>query len=288
MKIQFSKMHSCGNDFMVIDGVNQHIALLPERISQMADRRKGVGFDQLLVVEYKQSESHDFFYRIYNSDGTEAKQCGNGARCFAKFVWDLRMTHKNILKLGTASGTIAVRRNSEEKNVSVNMGKPIFDPIEVPIALEPKDTDCGIEYELTMPDGEKVEFTSLSVGNPHAIIEVEDVDNAPVQEMGIAMQQHEAFPDQVNVSFVDYISPTEVLLRVYERGAGETLSCGTAACAAVVSGILRGKLEPTDASQFIQVTTSGGELFVQWVQEKGGIVVLKGEARTTFRGQLFL
>ncbi len=287
MKIQFSKMHGSGNDFMVIDGVNQHFTLLPERVSQLGNRRKGVGFDQLLVVEYCPEENIDFIYRIYNNNGSEAKHCGNGARCIAKFIWDLRLSHKNILKLSTPSGVIVVRRNSEEKNVSVNMGKTYLDAIDVPTTLKPKDTDCGIEYETTLEDGIKLEFTTLSMGNPHAIFDVDDLGTAPVKEVGSALQDHNAFPDQVNVSFADYVSPTEVHMRVYERGAGETLSCGSAACATVVSGILRGKLEPTDSEQFVQVTFPGGELFVQWIQEKG-IVVLKGEARTSFRGQLFL
>ena len=275
MKVRFAKMHGQGNDFVVIDGVRQSIALTPERVKALADRHFGVGFDQLLLVEKPREAGNDFRYRIWNGDGGEVEQCGNGARCFARFVRDVGLTDKRELAVETASGVIRPRVE-ESGEVTVDMGEPRFRPEEVPFtgASEPR-----ITYALSV-GGMTVEASVLSMGNPHAVQVVEDVDRAPVTTQGPLIEHHPTFPQRVNVGYMQPVGRDHIRLRVWERGAGETLACGTGACAAVVAGIRRGMLAPE-----VRVTTRGGDLRICW-NGPGSPVMMTGDAVRVFDGEL--
>src|SRR5688572_5567487 len=246
-------MHGQGNDFVVVDGIRQAVALTPEQVRSIADRHRGVGCDQLLLVERPASQANDFRYRIYNADGGEVEQCGNGARCFARFVLDEGHTTKREIRVETAAGII-VPRVEPSGRVTVDMGAPRFAPADIPF-LAPEER---LTYELRVA-GFPVEVSVLSMGNPHAVQVVADVERAPVREQGPLLERHPAFPQRVNAGYMQVVSRAAIRLRVWERGAGETLACGTGACAAVVAGIRLGLLDPE-----VRVETRGGELEIRW------------------------
>lgn len=274
MRLRFSKMHGLGNDFMVIDGVSQKVRLSPEKIRQLADRHFGIGFDQLLVVEAPESPEVDFRYRIFNSDGSEVENCGNGARCFAVFVRDRKLTGKNLITVETAGGmmTLQITENGE---VCVNMGVPRLVPAEIPFDAEAQ----SLTYSLAV-DGTTLEISAVSMGNPHAVTLVNDVATAPVATLGPLVERHTRFPQRVNAGFMQVISSDEINLRVFERGVGETLACGTGACAAVVAGNLRQLI-----GNNVKVNLPGGSLRISWTGP-GEPVMMTGPATTVFHGQV--
>ena len=278
-KIRFTKMHGQGNDFVVLDGVRQALDVTPEKARFLADRHLGVGCDQLLVVERPACAENDFRYRIFNADGGEVEQCGNGARCFARYVLDEGLTAKREIRVETASGVI-VPRVEDSGQVTVNMGQPRFDPREVPFLFD----EIRLVYPLRVA-GLPVEVSVLSMGNPHAVQVVEDIERAPVREQGPLLERHPAFPQRVNAGYMQPLSRGHVKLRVWERGAGETLACGTGACAAVVAGIRRGMLD-----EAVRVTTRGGDLMIRWraAPETNGHspVMMTGDAVRVFDGEI--
>lgn len=272
MKLLFTKMHGAGNDFVVIDSVSQAVNLSASQIRGIADRHFGVGCDQLLLVEKPQNPQADFRYRIFNADGGEVEQCGNGARCFVRFVVDKKLTAKTEITVETRSGLIQPRLEDDGR-VTVNMGAPRFDPADIPF-----DTPARAPtYELDV-DGTPVTVSALSMGNPHAVQVVENVDTAPVITQGPLIEHHPRFPRRVNAGFMQIINPNRIKLRVYERGAGETLSCGTGACAAAVAGMMLGLLD-----SHVEVETRGGVLTIEWHGE-GTPVMMTGPAETVFEG----
>ena len=273
MRIRFSKMHGLGNDFVVIDAISQSVRLTPEKIRQLADRHFGIGCDQVLLVEVPSQPNVDFRYRIFNCDGSEVENCGNGARCFAVFVRERRLTGKRVIKVETAGGIIELRVQDDEQ-VSVNMGVPRLLPEKIPFVAEQQ----AITYPLDVA-GQECSISAVSMGNPHAVMLVDDVNTAPVAQLGPLVENHPRFPARVNAGFLQIVSRDEVKLRVYERGAGETLACGTGACAAVVSGRLRGLLNET-----VKVNLPGGSLTIRWAGE-GQPVIMTGPAVTVFHGQ---
>lgn len=274
MKLKFSKMHGLGNDFVVIDGVRQTVTLSAERLRQLGDRHLGVGFDQLLLVEAPQSQENDFRYRIFNNDGSEVEQCGNGARCFVKFVTEQRLTNKRAIRVETARGVI-VPELGEGGLITVDMGAPRFAPLDIPFIAE----GDAITHPLQVGN-DSIDISVVSMGNPHAVQVVSNVDTAPVAQLGPLIEQHSRFPERVNAGFLQIVSRREVRLRVYERGAGETLACGTGACAAVVAGIRRGLLDSK-----VTVHTRGGDLHIEW-QGDGQPVRMTGPAVTVFNGEI--
>ncbi len=274
MGLRFAKMHGQGNDFVVIDGVRQTVSLSREEIRRIADRHFGVGCDQLLLVEKPVSPENDFRYRIFNADGGEVEQCGNGARCFARFVLDEGLTAKREIRVETASGVIRPKIE-DSGQVTVDMGPPRFAPREVPFAA----AETKLLYPLVVA-GVTVQVSVLSMGNPHAVQVVDDVDRAPVTTQGPLIENHPAFPQRVNAGYMQIVSREDVRLRVWERGAGETLACGTGACAAVVAGIRRGLLAGE-----VRVATRGGELKIRWMGE-GEPVMMTGDAVRVFDGEM--
>lgn len=278
MKLQFTKMHGLGNDFIVINAINQPASLTfldPATIRRLADRHFGIGFDQLLVVEQAR-EGGDFRYRIFNADGGEVEQCGNGARCFARFVRDYNLTDKNTIRVETARGIITptIENNGE---VSVNMGVPQFEPAEIPFQAAQRMP----VYPLQIGD-KTIEISAVSIGNPHAVQIIPDIDLAPVTTEGPKIEAHPLFPERVNAGFMQIIDRAHIRLRVFERGTGETLACGTGACAAVVCGILRGLLDTT-----VQVAMHGGNLQIRW-DGKDKPIWMTGPAITVFEGTIDL
>ncbi|MFZ5584188.1 MAG: diaminopimelate epimerase [Pseudomonadota bacterium] len=276
MKLEFTKMHGLGNDFVVLDGVRQNITLTPAQLRFLADRNFGVGCDQILLVEKPGQAGVDFRYRIFNADGSEVEQCGNGARCFVRFVHEQGLTDKREIKVETKSGIISPRLEADG-NVTVDMGKPVFAPDRIPFV---SPTDAVIQ-PLQVGDQE-VAITAVSMGNPHAVQVVEDVDTAPVAIQGPMIESHPHFPQRVNAGFLQVVDRHSVRLRVYERGAGETLACGTGACAAVVAGISRDLLDSP-----VRVSTRGGELSIAW-NGPGTPVHMTGPAVTVFSGEIEL
>ncbi len=274
MRLRFSKMHGLGNDFIVIDGISQTVRLTPEKIRQLSDRHFGIGCDQLLLVEHPESPEMDFRYRIFNCDGSEVENCGNGARCFAVFVRERRLTGKNIIKVETAGGNLELTVASNG-DVSVNMGIPRLVPDEIPFIADSQ----AATYWLTVGD-QAVEISAVSMGNPHAVTLVDDVKITPVEILGPLIEYHPRFPQRVNVGFMQIISPAEINLRVFERSAGETLACGTGACAAVVAGRLRKLL-----NEFVTINLPGGSLHISWAGA-GHPVIMTGPATTVFHGQV--
>lgn len=270
--MRFTKMHGAGNDFVVIDGVRQHIALSPEQLRLLADRHFGVGCDQILLVEKAHSQEADFRYRIFNADGGEVEQCGNGARCFVRFVHEQKLTSKREIIVETKSGLI-VPRLEEDGHVTVNMGAPIFEPARIPF--------IGGTAQISEPldvAGEILHISALSMGNPHAVQIVQNIETAEVARLGPLIERHVRFPNRVNAGFMQVDDAQHIKLRVYERGAGETLACGTGACAAVVAGIRRGVLQSP-----VTVATRGGVLRITW---SGEHVMLTGPAITVFDGEI--
>lgn len=276
MKLKFSKMHGLGNDFVVIDGVRQSVSLTPEQIRFLGHRNFGVGFDQLLLVEKSETPGVDFRYRIFNADGGEVEQCGNGARCFVRFVHDQELTNKREIRVETLRGVIGPRLE-DDGNVTVNMGAPVLEPDKIPF------DSVSMDVIQTIPVGNaEVAITAVSMGNPHAVQVVDDVDAAPVDVQGPQIERHPRFPKRVNAGFMQIVDRHSIKLRVYERGAGETLACGTGACAAVVTGISRGLLDSP-----VRVSTRGGDLSIAWAG-KGQPVLMTGPAVTVFTGEIEL
>lgn len=276
MKLKFSKMHGLGNDFVVIDGVRQSVSLTPEQIRFLGHRNFGVGFDQLLLVERAATPGVDFRYRIFNADGGEVEQCGNGARCFVRFVHDEKLTDKREIRVETLRGVIGPRLE-DDGNVTVNMGAPVFEPEKIPF----DSSSLEVVQTILVGDAE-VAITAVSMGNPHAVQVVGDVDAAPVEVQGPLIERHPRFPKRVNAGFMQIVDRHSIKLRVYERGAGETLACGTGACAAVVTGISRGLLDSP-----VRVSTRGGDLSIAWAG-KGQPVLMTGPAVTVFTGEIEL
>ena len=276
MLLKFTKMHGAGNDFVVLDGVRQRINLSPEQLRFLADRHFGVGCDQILLVEKARHEDADFRYRIFNSDGGEVEQCGNGARCFARFVHGQGLTSKREITVETKSGLIRPRLEDDGR-VTVDMGAPIFDA-----ALVPFEGGSGAASEQLDVAGETLEISVLSMGNPHAVQVVADIECAPVEKLGPLIEHHPRFPMRVNAGFMQVMDRQHIRLRVYERGSGETLSCGTGACAAAVAGIRRGLLDSP-----VNVATRGGALIIAWGGE-GQPVLMTGPAITVFEGEITL
>ncbi len=276
MAIKFTKMHGLGNDFVVIDAINQAVDLSPEQVRQLADRHLGIGCDQLLLVEAATGEQADFRYRIFNADGGEVGQCGNGARCFMQFVREQGLTNKTQLQVETASGPLQLSQQPDGQ-ITVDMGVPRLEPDQVPFLAEQRDSRYTLEV-----DGQTLEIAALSMGNPHAVLQVDDVTTAPVTTLGAAIEQHARFPERVNVGFMQVLSRDTIRLRVFERGAGETLACGSGACAAVVAGQLQGLL-----AERVKVVLNGGELVVSWAGI-GQPVLMTGPATTVYEGRINL
>jgi len=276
VKLKFSKMHGLGNDFVVLDGIRQPLALTPEQLRYLADRHFGVGCDQILLVETAEQPGVDFRYRIFNADGGEVEQCGNGARCFVRFVHDAGLTAKREIRVETQSGIITPRLEDDD-NVTVNMGIPRFLPAEIPFL----GAGEAVIHALAVAD-ETLEISVVSMGNPHAVQVVDDVDRAPVSVLGPLIESHARFPQRVNAGFMQVVGRQAIRLRVYERGSGETLACGTGACAAAVAGIRRGLLDSP-----VCVTTRGGDLTIAW-SGLGQPVMMTGPAVTVFTGEIEL
>ncbi len=274
MRIKFTKMHGLGNDFVVLDAVSQALSLTPEQARFLADRHFGVGCDQVLVVEKPSRTDADFRYRIFNADGGEVEQCGNGARCFVRFVHEKGLTAKRAIRVETRGGLIEPRLE-DDGLVTVDMGVPRFEPSHVPFV-----TDSDALVQPLHVDGTAVDITAVSMGNPHAVQVVDDVRLAPVAEQGPRMENHPRFPQRVNAGFMQVVDRHAIRLRVYERGAGETLACGSGACAAVAAGIARGLLDSP-----VRVSTRGGELTIAW-GGPGRPVLMTGPAVTVFDSEI--
>jgi diaminopimelate epimerase len=278
MRLRFTKMHGQGNDFVMIDGIRQPFTLARNQISFLADRHFGIGCDQLLVVEKPTRADVDFRYRIFNADGGEVEQCGNGARCFARFVREEGLSDKAEIRVETLSGVI-VPRIEANGDVTVNMGAPRFMPEEIPLKMDHKSANAVYGIEVA---GKVRAISALSMGNPHAVQVVENVDSAPVTTEGPLIENSPLFPNRVNAGYMQIVARDHIRLRVWERGAGETLACGSGACAAVVAGIRLGKLGPS-----VRVSTRGGDLTISW-QGDGAPVMLSGAATTVYRGEIDL
>ena len=276
MAIEFTKMHGLGNDFVVIDAINQPVELAPGQVRQLADRHLGIGCDQLLLVEPASGAQADFRYRIFNADGGEVGQCGNGARCFMQFVREQGLTDKTQLQVETASGPLQLIQQPNGQ-ITVDMGVPRLEPAEIPFLAERRDN----RYALDVLD-QQLEIAALSMGNPHAVLRVTDIDTAAVATLGPLIEQHARFPERVNVGFMQVLAGDAIRLRVYERGAGETLACGSGACAAVVAGQLQGWL-----AERVKVVLNGGELVVSWAGI-GQPVLMTGPATTVYQGRIDL
>jgi diaminopimelate epimerase len=286
MKLKFTKMQGAGNDFVVLDGYTQALSLTPERVRALADRHFGVGADQLLLVEKPTIEGVDFQYRIFNCDGGEVEHCGNGARCFVKFVRERRLTDAATIRVQIAQGviTLTMQDNGE---VVVDMSSPVFDPARVPFdatSLEGRREGADTLWPLDV-DGQTRWISVVSMGNPHAVQVVEDVEAYPVLTEGPRVEKHPRFPNRVNAGFMQIESRHAVKLRVFERGAGETLACGTGACAAVAAGIRRGLLDSP-----VEVKTHGGTLTITWdgARDESAALFMAGPAKTVFEGEIEL
>ena len=276
MQIQFSKMHGLGNDFMVVDNVTQNVFFSKEKIQQLADRNFGIGFDQLLLVEPPYDPEQDFHYRIFNADGSEVSQCGNGARCFARFGRMKGLINRNKIKVSTKAGKMVLYLEKDGQ-VTVNMGVPDFEPARVPLVANKQEKTYIFRVE------ERTVFLgAVSMGNPHCVMEVDDVDTAGVHEVGPLLERHERFPEGVNVGFMQILSKDHVKLRVFERGAGETLACGSGACAAVAVGQVQGKLDKE-----VRVDLPGGSLRIRW-QGEDSALKMTGPAEHIYDGQINL
>lgn len=287
MKLKFTKMHGAGNDFVVLNAIDQVIQLTKEQYRFLADRRYGIGADQILLVEKPDNPEVDFRYRIFNSDGGEVEQCGNGARAFAKFVTASGLTRQNPIRVETKVGIIELHLE-EDGSVTVDMGKPVFETSRIPFmtkGLASDEIGSDTVWLLTLDTGgikKSIPISVVSMGNPHAVQVVDDLDRAPVTEDGPLIENHERFPEHVNAGFMEILNRHAIKLRVYERGAGETLACGTGACAAVVSGIRRKLLDSP-----VKVQARGGELKISWDGD-GHPVIMSGPAIIVFNGEINL
>lgn len=276
MKLHFTKMHGLGNDFVVLDAYTQLLRLSTAQYRWLADRHFGVGCDQILVVEAARGEENDFRYRIFNADGGEVEQCGNGARCFARFVVDQHLTEKQAIRVETLKGVI-IPELASDGQIRVDMGIPCFIPEKIPFVA----SEEAVIYPLEV-GGTTVDITTVSMGNPHAVQVVANVETAPVAELGPLIESHARFPERVNAGFMQIVDRGAIRLRVFERGSGETLACGTGACAAVVAGIRRGLLDSK-----VSVSTRGGDLTIEW-NGPGQSVLMTGPAVTVFAGEVDL
>lgn len=274
MRVKFTKMHGLGNDFVVIDAVNQAVSLTEAQIRHLADRHFGVGCDQVLLVEPPPDETVDFRYRIFNADGSEVAQCGNGARCFARFVRAKGLIDRDFIRVATAAGHMRLELVDADR-VRVEMGVPRFAPEEIPLAVHEE----SLEYQAEI-DGVSFRFGAVSLGNPHAVLAVPEVAAAPVARVGAGFASHRLFPEQVNVGFMEVVDAHHIRLRVFERGVGETLACGSGACAAAVVGMEQGLLRCP-----VTVQLPGGELQVEW-GGRGTPVILIGPAEFVFEGEI--
>ncbi|MEX1199022.1 MAG: diaminopimelate epimerase [Pseudohongiellaceae bacterium] len=280
MKLHFTKMHGLGNDFMVVDRIRHPVRLSRRQIQRLADRHFGVGFDQLLMIDPPDRPDVDFHYRIFNADGGEVEHCGNGARCFARYVLDKGLIASRTIRVSTVNRLLTLKV-SRSGLVSVDMGEPDFDPAALPFHAGHESTEYPLEVESAQGT-ETIRIAAVSVGNPHCVLTVADVDTAPVHETGPRAGAHQDFPQGVNVGFMQVVDRSTIRLRVYERGAGETVACGTGACAAVVCGIRNGQLDHT-----VTVQLRGGELSVEW-PGPGHPITMTGPATTVFEGTLLL
>ncbi len=279
MKLQFTKMHGLGNDFVMIDAIHQSVSLSPEQLRFLSDRHFGVGCDQVLLVEKSTRTDADFRYRIFNADGSEVGQCGNGARCFARYVRDQQLNLSTVIRVETQSSLLTLTHN-EDNTISVNMGVPKFKPNQIPLLAELAEiqkTDYILEVE-----GKTIHFGAVSMGNPHAVLQVEQLDRAPVHILGPVLEQHALFPERANIGFMQIDNQHAIQLRVYERGVGETVACGSGACAAAVIGINQQLLTTP-----VTVTLPGGNLVIDW-QGEGQPVIMTGTATTVFEGTITL
>ena len=276
MRLKFTKMHGLGNDFVVFDAITQAAELSVQQLRFIADRHLGVGCDQILRVEPPRESGTDFYYRIFNADGGEVEQCGNGARCFVQYVRDKGLTMKREIRVGTRAGII-IPRVEADGEITVDMGVPVFDPPRIPF----RTSERALTYALDI-GGKTIMISALSMGNPHAVQIVDDLDAASVTTEGTLIEGDPRFPQRVNAGYMQVLNRGHIRLRVYERGAGETLSCGTGACAAAVAGIMRGLLDSR-----VRVTTRGGDLTIAWAGE-GKPVMMTGPAATVFDGELNL
>jgi len=280
MLLKFTKMHGLGNDFVLLDLISQSVNLTEKMIAKLADRRTGIGFDQLLTVSPPRTPKMDFRYRIFNADGTEAEQCGNGARCFLRFVRDRGLTTKSRIQVETNTGSIECRLE-QDGNISVDMGTPILQPDKIPFVT----SHCAVTYELEFASclsskTEIVNISAVSMGNPHAVIVVDNIDNAPVSQVGPLVESHPRFPQKVNVGFMQVVNRHEIKLRVHERAVGETRACGSGACAAIVAGRIRGLLD-----EKVTVTLPGGRLSIEWKGDQSS-VIMTGPATRVYEGRL--
>lgn len=277
MRVPFTKMQALGNDFVVFDFTRSAHSLSPSQAARIADRHLGIGCDQILVVEQSNRADIDFKYRIINADGSEVGQCGNGSRCFIKFVHQQGLSDKNPLIVETISGDMRLELNPQSGEVTVNMGIPQFEPTDIPLA-----EDAVADSYSINKDGDAITFYALSIGNPHAVVVVDDIDHAPVGLVGPMLESHPVFPERANVGFMQIKHRNEIALRVFERGVGETLACGSGACAAVVAGIRAKSLD-----QKVSVSLPGGQLQIHWAGE-GEPVFMTGPAHTAFNGEIEL
>ena len=275
MLLKFTKMHGLGNDFMVVDGVTQKVFFSTDLIKKLSDRHFGIGFDQLLLVEPPFDPEVDFHYRIFNADGSEVQMCGNGARCFVRFVIDQQLTNKRDITVSTVSGVLRLKLNDDD-TVTVNMGTPRFDPKALPFTAP----EQNLSYKIKVSDGTEFEHGAVSMGNPHAVFFFDDVSTAPVEKYGSELECHENFPEKVNVGFAQVVNPHTMNLRVFERGCGETMACGTGACAAAVVAIAQGRVKSP-----VSVTLPGGTLRISW---DGGDspVMMSGPATSVYEGTI--
>lgn len=274
MRLKFTKMQGLGNDFVVLDGVSQKVSISPAKARKLADRHFGVGCDQVLIVEPPRSPKADFRYRIFNANGDEVEHCGNGVRCFAIFVQQRGLCSKNKIVVETGNG-LATLQVLEDKQVRVDMGTPVLEPGQIPF----NENSRKLTYALELSD-RTLEISAVSMGNPHAVCVVEDVNNYPVEVLGPEIEAHAQFPNRVNAGFLQIESPTKAKLRVFERGVGETLACGTGACAAMVAACQRGLLESKAT-----ISLRGGDLQLEW-QGEGQPVMMTGPATNVFSGQI--
>lgn len=272
MRLKFTKMHGLGNDFMVIDGVTQSVEFNAADVERWADRHTGIGFDQLLLVEPPTRPDRDFRYRIFNGDGSEVENCGNGARCFARFVVDHHLIHADRVRVETAGGDLELILQPDGQ-VTVDMGRPRLTPDRIPFEADNRAN----QYPLTLADGSEITLAVVNMGNPHCVIRVENVDTAPVETLGPELESHPRFPQRVNVGFLQVIDTHQARLRVFERGVGETLACGTGACAATVAGVINQWFQ-----DHVRITLPGGTLLIEWSGE--GNVLMTGPVETVYEG----
>jgi len=274
VKLKFAKMHGLGNDFAVIDAINQPFEPRPELVQRWADRFDGIGFDQMLIVERPDSEAAAFKYRIYNADGGEVAQCGNGARCFARFVREQGMTDLDIIPVETNTGLLTLEA-IDTTRYRVNMGIPCFEPAKIPLQVEAQKDLYQVEYE-----GREISFSAMSIGNPHMVIQVEDVNRCDIDILGPYFESHRLFPARANIGFMQILDRNAFRLRVFERGVGETRACGSGACAAMVAGVQLGLLENS-----VRAILAGGELNLEWQGDKNP-VMMTGETAMVYQGEI--